>query len=158
MYATTCLTNNVLPPKGAKSNTTKFSEKRYGKVVPPIICTTMTDGWIPDAVNLEGMFLINITPCSVHKTMGDYAEFLLKQHILPYYRTETEVHVLFDDPDCQKLSPKYFERKNRDASNKVPDDHCYGDFSPDLMIHGEKMLSIVEHANATSCAFYHSTF
>ena len=99
------------PLKGAKSNTTIFLEKRYEKVVPPIICTTMTDGWIPDAVNLEGMFLINITPWSVHKTMGDYAEFLLKQHILPYYRTATEVHVLFDDPDCQKLSPKYFEKK-----------------------------------------------
>ena len=44
------------------------------------------------------------------------------------------MHVLFDDPECQKLSPKYFERLNRDKVNKVPDDHCCGNFSPDLLI------------------------
>ena len=122
------------PLKGAKSNTTKFYEKRYEKLDPPIISTTVRDGWTPDTVMIEGMFLINITPWTAHKTICDYADFLLKQYILPYYRTTTEVNVLFDDPECQKLSPKYFERLNGDKVNKVPDDHCCGNFSPDLLI------------------------
>ena len=123
------------PVKGSKSNTTKCYEKIYEQVIPSIISTSLRDGWIPDTVVMEGMFLINITPWSAHKTIGDYADFLLKQHILSNYRNgTTEVHLLFDDPECQQQSPKYFERLHRDEINQVPDDHCCDDFSSDLMV------------------------
>ena len=71
-----------------------FYEKRYEKLDPQIISTTMRDSWTPDSVFLEAMFLINITSWTAHRTMGDYANFLLKQQILPYQRTTPEVHVL----------------------------------------------------------------
>lgn len=123
------------PVKGAKSNTTKVLEKRYRDTIPPILTTSLKSGWIPDTVVMEGMFLINITPWSAHKTIGDYADFLIRQHILPHYRCMSkEVHLLFDDPDCQELSPKYFERQHRDKENQVPDDHSCTDFSADLLI------------------------
>ena len=124
------------PVKGAKANITKCYERRYDKVTPQIVTTSLQNGWIPHSVIMEGMFLINISPWSSHKTIGDYADFLLKQHILPHYRnvTTTEVHLLFDDPDSQQCSPKYFERLHRDKMNLVPCDHCCGDFSSDLII------------------------
>ena len=84
------------PIKGAKANTTKVYEKRYAHATPPIITTSLTAGWSPDSVITEGMFLINITPWSSHTTMGDYAAFLLRQHILPHFRngSTTKVHLL----------------------------------------------------------------
>ena len=84
---------------------------------------------------MEGMFLINVTPWSAHKCMGDYAEFLLKQYILCHYRKGAcEVHLLFDDPGCHTQSPKNFERQHRDATNKVPDDHHCQDFTSDMLV------------------------
>ena len=82
------------------------------------------------------MFLINITPWSSHKTMGDYANFLLKQPILPHFRNEstTEIYSLFDNPNSQQYSPKYFERLHRDEQNQIPDDHSCGGFCADMMI------------------------
>ena len=94
-------------------------------------------GWVPDFVVMEGMFLINISPWSAHKTMGDYADFLLKQHIQPFlrYTTTLEVHLLFDSPESQQCTPKYFERMHRDKMNQTVDDHyCADSFSADLMV------------------------
>jgi len=47
------------------------------------------------------MFLINITPWG--------SQWEVKQHILIHFRNvcTTEVHLLFDNPDCQEYSPKY---------------------------------------------------
>ena len=81
------------------------------------------------------MFLINIVPWSAHTNMGEYADFLIKQHILPHFRNGAqEVHLLFDDPECQAMSPKYFERMNRDKSNPVPEDHSCANFTSDMLI------------------------
>ena len=81
------------------------------------------------------MFLINIVPWSAHTNMGEYADFLLKQHILPHFRNGAqEVHLLFDDPECQALSPKHFERMNRGKSNPVPEDHSCAHFTSDMLI------------------------
>jgi len=124
------------PIKGAKANITKVYEKRYENATPLIITATLPDGWSPDAVFEEGMFLINIIPWSFHKTMGDYGNFLMKQHILPYFKNQstTEVHLLFDNPNCLQHSPKYFERLHRDEQNQIPDDHSCGGFSVDMVI------------------------
>ena len=123
------------PIKGAKANTTKIYEKRYAHATPPII-TSLTDGWSPESVITEGMFLLTITPWSSHTTVGDYADFLLRQHILPHFRngSTTEVHLLFDNASCQQYSPKYFERLHRDEQNQVPDDHSCCGFSADMVL------------------------
>ena len=119
------------PTKGAKSNTTKVYEKRYEHASPPVFHASFPTDWRPDAVIMEGMFLINITPWSAHRSMANYADFLIKQHILIHYRKE--VHLLFDDPDCQVQSPKYFEQLRRDQTNPVPEDHCCTSVSSDMV-------------------------
>ena len=91
-------------------------------------------GWVPSTVVMEGMFLINILPWSAHTSMGEYADFLLKQHILPHFRNGAqEVHLLFDDPDCQIMSPKFFERMSRDKNNPVPDNHSCSKFTSSML-------------------------
>ena len=71
--------------------------------------------------------------CSQDK---NYANFLLKQYIQPYFRNTTtlEVHLLLESPDSQQCTPKYFERNHRDKMNQTLDDHCWAYFSADLMI------------------------
>ena len=87
------------PIKGAKANATKVLEKRYENATTQIIRIALPVGWVPEATIIEGMFLINITPWSAHHNIGEYAEFLLRQHILPHVRNgSNEVHLLFDDP------------------------------------------------------------
>lgn len=67
--------------------------------------------------------------------MGEYANFLLRQHIITRYRNgATEVHLLFDDPECQVESQKYFEQLHRDQINPVPDDHCCTEFTEDMVV------------------------
>ena len=123
------------PTKGNKSSITKVYEKRYLKACPSVICSTLPPGWKADTVVMEGMFLINITPWSVHRNMGEYADFLLRQHILMHYRNgATEVHLLFDDPEYQAQSPKYFEQKHRDLCNPTPVDHWCSSFTSDMVI------------------------
>jgi hypothetical protein len=66
--------------------------------------------------------------------MADYADFLIKQHILIHYRNGAkEVHLLLDDPDCQVQSPKYFEQLRGDQTNPVSEDHCCTSFSSDMV-------------------------
>lgn len=80
------------------------------------------------------MFLINIRPSSAHRDMGEYADLLLRQHILMHYRNGvTDVHLLFDDPECQAQSPKYFERLRRDQTNPTPEDHWCSSFASDMV-------------------------
>ena len=109
-------------------------EKRYKDAEPCIFSTSLRPGWVRDTVVMEGMFLINITPWSAHKSIGEYAHFLIRQHISPFFRNNTkEVHLLFDDPDCVKISPKYFERLQRDKTAQLPVHHCT-EFSSDMII------------------------
>ena len=121
--------------KGSKANTTTVYAKRYENTTPSIITTSFPPGWVPSTVIIEGMFLINISPWNAHTNMGEYGDFLLKQHILLHFRNgTTEVHLLFDHPECQAHSPKYFERKHRDSSNPIPADHYCDNFTADMLI------------------------
>ena len=45
-----------------------------------------------------------------------------------------EVHLLFDDPICDGVSPKHFKRLHCDQANQVPDDNSCSDFSQDMLI------------------------
>ena len=128
-------TSDGAPNKGTKSNTTNCLEKRYQHSTPPVILTSLDSQWYPDSVIMEGMFLINIKPWAAHNCLGEYANFLLKQHIHPYFRGgSSEVHLLFDDPERQGQSPKFFERQHRNKSNPVPDDHYCTEFTSDMVI------------------------
>ena len=84
------------PVKEAKSNTTKV-QKLYENVIPPppFVSISLKPRWIPDTVVMEGMFLINITPWSAHQNIGDYVDFLIKQHILPHFETSQEKYTYF---------------------------------------------------------------
>ena len=64
-----------------KANTTKVLEKGYENASPQIISTSLPTGWIPDTTVIEGMFLINIHPWSVHTNIGN---FLLRQYTLTF--------------------------------------------------------------------------
>ena len=125
-------TSDGTPIKGTKSSTTNCLEKRYRHSTPPVILTSLQSNW---TVIMEGMFLINIKPWIAHTNLGEYADFLIKQHIYPYYRGgSSEVHLLFDDPECQGQSPKFFERQHRNKSNPVPDGHHCTYFSSDMVV------------------------
>ena len=114
--------------KGTKANTTKVYENRYDTTPKPIILTILPKDWTPTVVIMEGMFLINNNPWSAHRTFGDYGDFLMRQHICPYYRNGArEVHLLFNNPESQVYSPKRFEREQRDRINPVNDEHCCGE-------------------------------
>ena len=65
-------TSTGQPVKGTKANTTKAYEKRYEHAFPPVFRSSIPPRWIPTTVVMEGMFLINITPWSAHKSMGEY--------------------------------------------------------------------------------------
>lgn len=100
-----------------------------------IVTTALPIGLIPDTTIVEGMFLINIIPWSAHRNIGDYANFLLKQHIIPNFRNgSNEVHLLFDYPECQVQNPEHFERQRQDQLNPVPSNHHGTDFTKDLVI------------------------
>ena len=77
-------TSNGQLNKGTKANTITVYDKRY-QCSPPIITTSYPPGWVPSAVVMKGMFFINISPWSAHTNIGEYADFLLKQHILPHF-------------------------------------------------------------------------
>ncbi len=109
------------PLTGQKSYTTKSLESRYKAASPPVFNTELPTGWIPECTLIEGMFLINTTPLGSHKTLEDYANFLLKRHAVPHFKKgSTEVHILFDTPGCLDNSPKQFEQRRRDSSTKAP--------------------------------------
>ena len=44
------------------------------------------------------------------------------------------MHLLFDDPDCVQLIPKYFERLHRDITTQLPEDHQCTQFTLDMII------------------------
>ena len=66
-----------IPNKGQKSNSTAFYNNRYGEQV---IMSQFPLQWIPDAVILEGMFMINATPLRIHSQMSEYTRFLLVRY------------------------------------------------------------------------------
>ena len=90
------------------------------------------DGWVPDTVVMEGMFLINTPPLPVHSTMKEYAWFVLRRFAHPYFFSGTkEVHIVFDNPWQQPHTPKSFEQSRRDAAQDLPVDHQHVQFGDD---------------------------
>ena len=114
------------PHKGQKSYTTKRLEKRY----KDLICNQLPGGWVPDAVVVEGMFMINTSPLSTHSTAKDYTQFLLRRFVVSHFSKGCkEVHIVFDNPGRLPESPKSFERRRRDDAATLSSDHRHTAFS-----------------------------
>ena len=67
---------------------------------------------------IDGMFIINVAPLTVHKTFADYASFLFSRWIVrPHQQFKAgEIHVIFDHPNRNGTSPKDIERIRRDGT------------------------------------------
>lgn len=86
---------------------TAFDRPNYQKLIPKHIVDMLT---IPEELHTHlayGGFTVSITGRACH---------------------------FFDDPDCQVLSPKSFERQHRDQTNPVPDNHCCDEFTMDMLV------------------------
>ena len=118
--------NDGKPLKGQKSYSTKTLESRYKATSPPVFTTELP--WRPQCSIVEGMFLINTTPLGSHRTLADYARFLMRRYIIAEFnRGSEEVHLIFDNPGRLQNTPKYFEHVRRDATSKVSANHCCDD-------------------------------
>ena len=82
----------ISDPKGQEEFTTKWLENCYKDLVH----NQLLGGWVPKAdVVLEGMFMINTSPLTTHRTMKDYAQFLLRRFVLHHLTNGcSEVHVV----------------------------------------------------------------
>ena len=110
--------------KGQKSYTTNSIQGRYKTSSPPVFTNNLPIGWTPQCVLIDGMFLINTSPLGSHKTLADYAIFLLRRHaILQFNRGSEEVHIIFDNPGQLANTPKCFEQERRDKTKKMLTDH-----------------------------------
>ena len=117
-----------IPNKGQKSYATKWLENRY----KDLVANHLPVGWIPESVILEGMFMINVSPLRSHHTMKEYTQFLLRRYALPHFvKGAKEVHIIFDNPGRQLLSPKSFERRRRDDTGTLASDHHHAQFCDD---------------------------
>ncbi len=67
--------NEGNPLKGRKSYTSRTQECRY-KAATPLVFTNELPRTLQCTL-MEGMFLINTTPLGSHKTLADYARFLM---------------------------------------------------------------------------------
>lgn len=89
------------PLKGQKSYASRSLETRYRKANPQVFVNTLP--WIPQCCVLEGMFLVNTTPLGCHKTLADYARFLITRYLVTQFKKGShEVHLIFDNPGCLK--------------------------------------------------------
>ena len=117
------------PLKGQKSYSTKAIETRYKESSPAVILNGLPQGWKPECSIIDGMFIINTTPLGTHRTLADYAQFLIRRFILPQFsKGSKEVHVIFDNPGRLQQTPKYFERLRRDAIAPVATGHTCDEF------------------------------
>ena len=70
--------------KGQKSYTSKCLESRYKSANPQVFLTNLP--WTPHCTLLEGMFLINTNSLGSHKTLGDYAKFIMTRFLLMQFK------------------------------------------------------------------------
>jgi len=123
------------PLKGQKSNAMKALHNRYKDAIPPAFFNRLPDGWVPECVLLEGMFILNTTPLGSQRTLADFAHFLIKRFIIPHFlRGSQEVHMIFDNPGRLPQTPKYLERKRRESLATVTAGHVCDHFHASYLI------------------------
>ena len=123
------------PQRGTKSNWTDKLGKRYSHANPPVISNTLPSGWVPEAVIIDGMFLLQCAPLRQTSTISRYAELLFNRFILTHFKTGAiEVHLLFDSPSIQAFNPKSHERTRRDSTRTSSSSHVHITFTPSTLI------------------------
>ena len=103
------------PVKGSKRLVTKLIQKRY----PTSFSNTLPEGWKPEKVILEGMYMIYTSPLPTqHKTFYDYDVFLVQKRLLFHISSPAtkEINVLFNHPGQMEFSPKDVERARHDTT------------------------------------------
>lgn len=124
---------NGLPQKGTKSVWKDKLKKRYPGPNMQVVFDMLPSQWIPDAVILDGMFLINCKPLRTTATIKDYGLFMFDTFLRPHYQANVkEVHLLFDTPGLSSglgFNPKVFEQTRRDQS-KALQCHKHQSFTP----------------------------
>ena len=95
---------------------------------------TLPHGWNPQAVIIDGMFLINCKPLRHTSTVEEYATLLFNHFVLPHYQAgAVEVHLVFYTPSKQSFSPKCYERIRRDQSHPSTS-HNHISFTPSTKV------------------------
>ncbi len=119
LYPRALCDENGLPLKGSKSLWKDKLRKRYSK--PQVVFETLPNGWIPQAVIIDGMFLINCKPLRSTATLKEYAKYIFNSFLLPHYQADVqEIHLLFDEATpstTQIFNPKLFEQARRDQDH-----------------------------------------
>ena len=82
------------PQKGVKSKWAEKLRTRYQSADPPVILDCLPSGWVPEAVVIDGMFLIQCAPLRHTSTISRYAELLFNRFILHHFSAgAVEVHL-----------------------------------------------------------------
>ena len=150
LYPLSLCDNEGNPNKGQKHYFTKVIENRYKSLSSPIIKPHFPSNWIPQCSIVEGMFLINTSPLPNHTTLADYGRFLLKRYIISQFKKgASEVHVIFDQPNHFRNTPKYFEQKRRDKKAMVDSDHTCHTISINTLLPHKKWRE--NYLNCRTC-------
>ena len=119
--------------KGVKANWTDKIRKRYSSA--QVMTDSLPAGWIPEAVIIDGMFLIHYAPLRKASTISQYAQLLFNRFILRHFSSGAiEVHLIFDSQDTQPFNPKQYERTRRDKTHASNGNHEHINFTPFTMI------------------------
>ena len=119
------------PQRGVKANWTDKLGKRYSSTHPQVFHNNLPIGWVPEAVIIDGMFLIQCAPLRQTSTISRYAELLFNRFILHHFKSgAVEVHLIFDSPSMQSFNPKGYERTRRDSACTSTSNHEHITFTP----------------------------
>ena len=124
------------PHKGTKANWTDKLKRRYQSSDPQVIMHCLPNGWVPEAVIFDGMFLIQCAPLRKTSTITQYAELLFNRFFSHHFKTgAVEVHLVFDSPNVQLFNRKQFERTRRDNTHtESTNSHEHVEFTPSTKI------------------------
>ena len=121
--------------KSAISNWTDKLQSRYQTAKPPIVVSTLPQGWLPQMVILDAMFLINTKPLRRTKILANYTQLMFERFALEHFKAgASEIHLIFDKPGQQLFNPKQFEHAKRDCTQKMSLQHQHISFTPETAL------------------------
>jgi hypothetical protein len=158
------LPDSQLPYKGNKAVTKQFYSQRYTE--PAVVMPACPPGWKPDVVILEGMNMIYSPPNHIfHHTFLQYCHHLIQLYILRHllHDKAQEIHIVFDDPDSQLVTPKLMERFRRDTKGKITatssdnDDYLFNTITDDEQLPSNWQKFLQNRTNKKVLCQYLST-
>ena len=122
------------PHTGSKSIWTTKYASRYNND-SCVLAENLPVNWIPDAVLIDGMFLINTNPLHQTENLSHYSYLLFNHFMKQYFQKGSKtIHLLFDNPNTVSFNPKALEQSRRDKTNTISKVHNHVSFSPDSEI------------------------